>query len=183
MKLDLAKELYFRELDRRAQLDSAPTFNVVVLTLLTALFSYYASAYENRGLSSSLIFLGCLSGATVCSVGAIVYILRSYVGFVWSYLPYPRTLLEHHQALKAYHAEHGLDSGTPDDVFEDFLRERLVSAATENAANNNARSELQYAARRFIVVSVILAIVAGLPLAKDVLVMSIDLLSTKGAQP
>jgi hypothetical protein len=103
MDLELAKTLYFRELDRRQELDSAPTFRVGVLALVAGVFSYYAEHFTITDNASSWFFLGCSAGALVSGALAIVWVIRSYTGFVWAYLPFADQLKAHYDSLLEYH--------------------------------------------------------------------------------
>ena len=167
MDIELSKELYYRELDRRDQLDSSITLRVAVVTLLAGLFSYYASAYDAAGLGAPWLFIACASGAAVTAGAAVVVIISALTGYTWAYIALPTDLLEYYDALVRYEQVHGLESKTASEQFEHSLRTRLVAAATHNVLNNNSRSEKLYLASRLISIAVVLGLVAGLPLAVD----------------
>ena len=163
MDLDLAKTLYFRELDRRSELDGAPTFRVAILALLGGVFSYYTQHFSPARDLMSGLFLLSAAGTVAFAALAVVWIIRSYSGYTWAYLPFADQLQEHYESLVAYHAEYPSETQTAESLFSDHLRQRLIEAASRNASNNNQRSELIYRASFFLSVAVVFSLVAGLP--------------------
>jgi hypothetical protein len=160
--LDLAKALYFRELDRRTELDGAPTMRVAILALLGGLFSYYSQRFIVERDLSSVVFIIGTAGTIFFAVVAVIWIIRSYVGFTWAYLPFPDQLESHFQALIEYQAQYAFETA-PEVLFTAHLRQRLIEAASQNASNNNQRAELIYRASLFLSIAVIFSLVAGAP--------------------
>src|SRR5947207_2770401 len=108
MTLDFAQALYFRELDRRFQLDSAPTTRVAAIGLIAGTFSFYGSRYTPEGAVLPWIFLASIAGAMIFGTLAIAWIVRCYAGYEWSYLANPQNLLDHYAQLKAFGVQHNL---------------------------------------------------------------------------
>ena len=160
--LDLAKALYFRELDRRTELDGTPTMRVAILALLGGLFSYYSQRFVVECDLPSVVFIIGTAGAIFFAVVAVIWIIRSYVGFTWAYLPFPDQLESHFQALVEYQAQYAFETA-PEVLFAAHLRQRLIEAASQNASNNNQRAELIYRASLFLSIAVIFSLVAGAP--------------------
>jgi len=158
-----AETFYFKELERRKDLDAAPTFRVAALTLLGGVYSFYLKSFHIDGSIISWLFLIAATGTLVCGSLSVVWIVRSFVGFSWGYVPCADQLLAHHAELQKYHTEHGLDSGTPDTVFDEYLQKCFVEAASKNTRNNNLRSELLYSASYFLAVAVLFTLLAGVP--------------------
>ena len=163
MTLEFAQTLYFREIDRRFQLDAAPTVRVAALGLLGAIFSFYIGRYQPSGRFLPWLFLICVAGALVSGALAVIWIVRSYAGFIWQYLPSAARLIAHYHDLEI--AANRAPAGTLDakQVFETGLIEHLAAAAAHNARNNNIRSELLYYASSFIASAVAFTFLAGVP--------------------
>lgn len=157
------KELYFRELDRRDQLDAAPTLRIAVLALVGGVFSSYFRALRMDSSILTWIFLSAAMGALVFAVLTVIWIVRSYVGFSWEHLPYASDLGSFYDSLVHYEQTYELASGTADTMFDEDLCLKLQTAATTNAYNNNARSELIYAASRFLAGVVVCTLLGGVP--------------------
>jgi hypothetical protein len=169
MDVEFLKTLYFRELDRRAQLDAAPTPRVAILGIVGGVFTYYTDRLDLTSILFTGFFLACAAGAIVFSTLSIFWIIRSYVGYTWAYLPFPDQLVNHYEALVEYHEEYATETADPERLFTNHLRQRLVEATTQNASNNNQRSELIYRASLFLSVAVVFALVAGVPLLSSAL--------------
>lgn len=167
MDTAFVKELYFWEFERRHRLDAAPTFRIGILALLAGVYSFYFDIYEFGVDLGGVFFLSVVSLALVFSLLAVAWIVRSYIGYTYDLLPHAEELAAYHRSLKEYEQVHDLNPGTADQLFDEFLQERLVAAATRNGYNNNSRSELIYGASRFLSVVVFLAVLGGIPVALD----------------
>lgn len=163
------KELYFRELDRRDVLDSAPTLRIGVLALLGALHSFYFSVFPLGDSGWTWLFLAVTASATVCSVLAILWIVRCFVGYTWQYLPPAGRLLEFFDELIAYEKEYNLGHRRADALFNEALRTQLATTTEHNEHNNVKRSELLYGASRFLAAAVILTLLAAVPVLVEAL--------------
>ena len=164
MDIEFAKMLYFRELDRRSQLDPGSNFRVGVLALLAGVYVYYLNTYTMSNLWCGVLFVLCAIISALFALLAIISIIRVYVGFQWSYLPYPEQMLRYHQDLQAYQADYGESSP---DAFSEYLLLALIESATTNMANNNSRSEHMYAASRALSIAVVSTMLAGIPVITE----------------
>ena len=164
MDLEFTKTLYFRELDRRAQVDSGSSFRIGVLALLAGVFVYYLNTYTMSNFWCGAFFVLCATTSALFAFLAIISIIRVYVGFQWSYLPYPGQMLQYHQALQAYQAHYGESSP---DAFSEYLLHALIESATANMINNNSRSEHLYAASRSLSIAVVSTMLAGIPVITE----------------
>jgi hypothetical protein len=158
-----AETFYFKELDRRRDTDSAPTFRVAALALLGGVFSFYLRSFAIDGGLGAWLFLFSAAAVVVFSTLAVIWIVRLFVGFSWGYVPCPDQLESHYGELLAYHEKFTLDSGTPDEAFDQYLRRCFVEAASKNMRNNNDRSELLYRASFFLALAVFFTLIAGIP--------------------
>jgi hypothetical protein len=164
MKTERAETYYFKELDRRKDLDSAPTFRVAVLALVGGVFSYYTQHLALTQGWLSWLFLVAAGAVVVFAALSIIWMVRLYVGFSWGYLPSPELLEGYYRELCDYGEKFGFDSGGPEEAFDKYLGAKYVEAATLNVRNNNARSELLYRASFFLAIAVFFTLLAGVPL-------------------
>ena len=167
MDLEFAKLLYFRELDRRAELDSAPTFRVAILALLGGVFSFYMQHFQPASNVLSILFLASAAATVFFSVLSVIWIIRSYSGYVWAYLPLPEQLATHYEELVEYHSRYPSETNTAETLFATHLRQQFIEAASRNARNNNRRSEFIYRASLFLSVAVVFSLLAGLPVLSE----------------
>jgi hypothetical protein len=167
--LEFAQSLYFRELDRRVQLDSAPTVRIAALGLIAGTFSFYTGRYAPAGIFLPWLFLVCLGGAMFFGALSIVWIIRSYAGFEWRYLANPAKLLEYYVEIKRLNSTGPSPGLEPDEVFAAGLVENLVKAAAHNFRNNNVRSQLLYHASIFLSWAVLFTFLAGVPVLFEAL--------------
>ncbi|MGZ5442973.1 MAG: hypothetical protein ACXW5U_13045 [Thermoanaerobaculia bacterium] len=162
MDLEFAKTLHFRELDRRVELDQAATYRVAIVGVVGGVFTYYS---DKLPLNASLhwLFVICAAAALVFSTLAIIWLVRSFVGYNWKYSAYPSELLAHYRELVSYVQQYAITTPVSD-LFNEQVRDRLVAAATVNMQNNNLRAALLYRASLFIVSAVVATLIGGIPL-------------------
>ncbi len=168
MDLQFAKELHFRELDRRNQLDAAPGLRVVGIGLVAGLFTQYYRVYAASGQTAPRMQVWIATLAAFSLVLAILQIVRIYLGFSWQHLASAQDLLAHYEALQDYKAQQDTAKDyDADAAFAEHLRLRLVEAATANAYSNNLRSERLYSASRWVALALALALIAGIRCVLD----------------
>ena len=164
MDLELAKTLHFRELDRRTQLDGAPTFRVAVLALLGGALSFYAERFTPMSPFLDALFVVSIALALFFASLSVAWLVKCYVGYLWGVLPPATKLKTYFDELRAYDATHGLEGTTPEKLFEAHLLQLLVEAAAANTINNNKRSDLIARATFCLVLATIFTLIAGIPL-------------------
>jgi hypothetical protein len=148
---------------------STPRRRSASLAVLGSIVSFYIEKYRPTLPFLEALFVVGIAGASVFAVLSVVWLIRSYVGYVWRLLP-PATELERFfEQLKAYDAQYGLGVGTPTSHFEAHLLSLLVDAATRNSKGNNQRSHITATATVYLVVATVFTLLAGLPLAYEAL--------------
>lgn len=167
MDSQFLKELYFHELNRRAELDEVPTRLATVLTLIVAVFAFYV---QNFSFDSSLltwVFGGMLVAGASLFLLSITWIARASIGYQYAFLAYVEDYENFAVNLREYYANGGVAEGEAERLAaEDVsssLRERLVAATTRNARNNNRRAEIFYTGKRLLLGLLCAAGLAGVP--------------------
>ncbi|GEM_PF-5986560 len=156
MNTDLAKELYFKELDDKAQQDNRLGVHVAAVSVVGgALVVLVRWAWPP---ATTLAWAGLVLwvAAAVVYILAVVWALR-VVRFRYEKLAVPDQLLTYSRDLDAYYSTHPEDKGAASTDFDDSLLEKLCHAATVNSNNNVIRSERFYTAAIMLLVVVILA--------------------------
>jgi hypothetical protein len=158
----LYKEQYYFELTRKNQLTSQLSIPIGILTILGGLASYF---YRNISICSDykhnvIIILFILS--IISFVYTIYYLIRSYYGFSYSYIPSPKVIDAYKNDLSTYHKS----VGNPEDVVERELKEYLIglyaSTTHINIRNNDSKSEYLHKANTFLIATLVLLIISAL---------------------
>ena len=171
--MDLAKEIYFRELDDKAQLDARLGPFVAILFAVGGLVVFLVRSAWPAPSPWSVACL-VLSGIAVALFSlATFHVVRAMLGFSWARLPHSETLLEHYGKLVCYYAENPTVPGSADDDFEAYLLHHLASTASRNGTNNLVRSARFYRALGYLVAVIITAALAGFCLGTDLLLTAI----------
>ena len=171
MTLELARALYFRELDAKAQNDSRVGPYVALLTAIggALVFLIGRSWPATTPLLQVSITLSLIS--IVVLLMAVLWVLHSLAAsFDYEYLPSAEVLLGPWRDLSRYFARNSDAAGTPREDFDDSLLARLSSAATTNGANNRIRSARLHVVGRLLILVVVLLAGAAALLAAETFV-------------
>jgi hypothetical protein len=162
MDVDLAKELYFRELGSKDEVDKRLGVYVALLSAIGSVLAFLVrSGWTGRTPLRSAEL--ALEGIAVLSYFlAIAWIMRATVGHTYEKLPSPANLLGYWRDIEAYHQANPGVAGDARTDFDDFLLRHLASAATRNAENNLVRSALFYRAAQWLLLAVVVGAAAGL---------------------
>ena len=159
MDLDLARELYFRELDGKAQQDTRLGVYVALLSVIggaLAVLTKWAWPPD-----STLCYVGlAFSVIAVVLYVLSVCVLLGEVGLDWEKLPTPDELLAYRRKLDAYYESNPDDLGSASSDFDDYLLRHLASAATHNSITNLTRSATFYRAGVLLLAVVILTAIS-----------------------
>jgi len=150
MKLDLLKEHYFFELNRKQYLEGALAFPAAVLTGLGGVVFTMAQSFTYYLNPLTMFFLVFLAGAVASLVVAFVYIVRACHRSTYQLAPASNDLLAHMKKLREYYRakeyyrsiEH-LDAKAEKD-FEEGMMEKYAEATTVNKEKNDSKAGYLY---------------------------------------
>lgn len=167
MNIDLAKDLYFREFDAKAELDRRIGVYVALLSAVGGVLGLLGrSAWPGRSFLSCLALI-FVAVAAILFFLAIAWAFRAIIGYTYEKLPDASQLLSYWQQLNTYYKTHAQVIGNPQEDFADFLIRHCASAATRNGQNNLTRSARFYSATVLLLWVVVIAALAALCLLLD----------------
>lgn len=161
MKIELIKELYFRELELKNQHDSRPTLHVAVLSILGGLLFFGYQRLRPLGGGLMVGFWVLFAPAVLSYAVALIQVLRANLGHLYERLPSPDVLYDYHVKLLEYHARNPEATGTPEEEFAEFLARHMVLATSRNTQSNLSRSSRHYSAMRALALTVVFAIASA----------------------
>jgi hypothetical protein len=172
MNLELAKTLYFRELDGKVQQDGKLGTYAALLSALGAALAFVMARVWPSPTPLLKISLALSVVSVILFFIAVVWLFRAMVGSGYELLPLSRELLGHWEELSAYYSAYPSTPGSPADDFDHELLLRLTSAASTNALNNRVRSARFDIEGRLLLAVVVLTGVAVAFVAVDRVVSS-----------
>lgn len=136
MILDLLKELYYFELQRKQQLEASLMLPVAVLTGLGGvLFSFARSFAYNYNLKT-YVFAVTLVGATISLMWVVFYLVRATYPFTYEVIPSSTELLSFYDQSKDYYRSVGAEFMAD----KDFESEMVASYAKASSKNRQTTS-------------------------------------------
>lgn len=141
---DLCRSLYEREWTRRDQHQAAVSTPLALLTALAGALVYLYQQTLGAGDESALrwpvLFYAAFAGAAGSFVYATYALIRSFVGYIYDTIPFPRSLLEYRDGLRAHYAStRETNHQVADREFRAYLDDRFTEAAEWNAQANKVR--------------------------------------------
>ena len=156
------KESYAFEIERKDKLNGSLSFPVGVVALLAGAISVMAKAITlppSLGQEISIVFLA-ISG--ICLVIACYYLIRTYWGHPYKYMPYADELRGYRNKLYKYYIRTGQTeasaSATADKELAEYVVDQYSADASFNAATNNAKSAILFKANAFIIAALVFVV-------------------------
>ena len=159
--LELAKEHYFHELQRKQEIESAMNLPITVLTIITGAIAFLArDAYLPPG-PLTYIFVALLTTAGIGIAVGFALTLAAFWRYFYSEIPIA-DLLVYRESLERYHRS----VGTPtlaDAEFSEGLLRRYTQALARNAAVNQRRAWALYYAKFYLSLAAIALLLSAAP--------------------
>ncbi len=153
--LDLYKEHYFFEINRRHQLTSQLSIPIGILTVLGGLSAYIVKNNFMCSDDKKLLFAVLLSISSLFFIITIYYLIRSYYGYTYRFIPSPKDINDYKKQLSDYHKKLGSSEEKVELELEEFLIERYAIAAHENTWNNDSKSVFLHKANTALIYTLI----------------------------
>ncbi len=169
MKLDLYREFYFFEWNRREQITSATNIPIALATILGGVIAFLLRTYPYKEQSHSPwetgLFTILIGAAAVSLLWGISFLIRSYHGYNYKRIPVPGKLRDHYDEIHAYHKEwtEADAAEAAEEAFDSYLRERLADATDRNAENNRLKAGRLHSGVKRLIASLVFAAGAIVP--------------------
>lgn len=98
-----------------------------------------------------------------CYLRTIYFLVRSYHGHVYRFLPFALEIRSYRDDLRHWYATYGGGSDEAEKEFEEYLERLNAEAADHNARINLEKSEYLFRANTWLVYCVILTVAAFVP--------------------
>jgi len=167
MSLQLYRELYAEESQRREQLQTSTGTPISIVTVLGGGLVLMGKVFENSNPLLYIPFWIALGLAIGCLAGAVYCIVRSVNGYVYQRIPFATQLATHQNNLRDF----GASTGKPESAqtaFEEYLSRKYITAAEINAVHNENRGEWLNRANRCLVYALCTTAIAGIPAAVQI---------------
>lgn len=166
------KELYFKENERRQEVNSALNIPLAVITALSSgtyflitSFAYKADSF----LSLVFVLLMVLTGITLLI--SIYFLIRAFSDFSKGYeylgIPYVNELYNWHQELEEYCKTYELGKDHTDELFETYLLKNLVKHTDHNMYVNDKKLGYIYLSKKFLIGALVLIFISLIPFGNN----------------
>lgn len=139
MNLDLLRELYYFELQRKQQLEASLMLPVAVLTGLGGVLFSFARSFRYGHNVKTYVFVAALTGATISLMWVVFYLIRGTHPFTYEVIPSSTELLSFYNESKDYYKSTRAEFKADED-FESEMRAAYAKASSKNRQNNISKS-------------------------------------------
>ena len=167
--LDLYKELYHKENDRRGEIQNSLNIPIAVLTALSTVTYYFMITFDYRVETFlNFIFITIVSLTIACILISVYHLVRAFTEFTFtrSYeytgLPYTKELYDWYEQLKEHFQVHGTD-GDARTHFNEYLEKSFVEHVDHNMFVNDQKSRFIFQSKRWMVFALILTLISTVP--------------------
>lgn len=166
MDLELLKEFYFFELERKQQLESSLVFPVAVLTALGGVVFSLAGSFRYGHNLKTYVFVPTLAGAIISVLWVVYYLVRATHRFTYELVPSASVLLSFYEDSTAYYRSIGAEFKADQD-FEAEMKNAFARATSKNHLNNISKAGFLYRAHMGLVAVAIFSGLSGIAYFAD----------------
>lgn len=170
-KIEIYREMYWRELDLRNELSRTVTFLSVIVSIVFGAGAFVIETKISgleRVISAPDLFVGCTIFLTyVFGVVSVVFIIRTTHGRTYEFVPSPFEIEKYsHESRKYFEfvAPKRVNARVRED-FKRLLNAYFVNCTDSNRKNNIVRAAYRFRAYRFAVLSIVFLIASFIGLA------------------
>lgn len=166
-KFEFYKEFYFKELNRRNEINSSLTIPIGLITALIGGVSYLLTNFEYHcRVWLTIPFVMATSTGVMFLICAVFNLIKAYTNFPGHYdyilIADIDVLESYYQSLQKYYAS---DPGLYDNAdkdFEEYIITEMVRNTGANQRTNNRKTKFSYNCEKYLICSLI-AISISLP--------------------
>jgi uncharacterized Tic20 family protein len=167
-RFDFFKETYFREEEKKNEINNSLSLPIGVITILIGVVFYLLTNFDFKfNLLLSIIFLvSSLSCILFLSLSCF-HVIKSYTnfhnGYGYSYLADSDDLESFYQANKAYYKVNPQLNDISDDEFSDYILSELIKNTDTNQKNNKTKSFHRYLSLKHLITALLLVFLTIFP--------------------
>lgn len=162
--LDLYKQSYYFELQRKEELNRSLSIPMGLVTVLAGAILFYLRNLPNGPLDAlGGVFLLLLGVTVLAAFVAIGYIARAWTGHEYVYLWTPKEIEEQRAKLQRYFEQYPDAPPGAEKALADLLRTRFAECADLNTRTNDRKAFLRYNGNRYIIAATVAIMVGAVP--------------------
>jgi hypothetical protein len=163
MRLELVREIYRDEWERRDQLTASLSTPIGVVTGIGGAIALLLKDFHFADDWTTRAFSFCI-GVAIAFLGAATYYLaRSNHGYLYEKIPDPGELRAFHAELESYYERAGAEGEGVEKDFNEYLVQRYADAADKNSRNNISKAAYLYRAHQAITIALVAVALSVLP--------------------
>lgn len=159
-RLEFYKEFYFREHDKRNEINDSLSLPIGLITALIAGTFYLLTTFDYSVFSWLLIvFLAIVSIGFVFLILSIYFLIKAYsnfpVGYEYMKIPDVDLIEKYREDLKKHYAEEKKEDISEKEV-EEYVLQEIIRNTGDNQRNNKEKAKFRYNCEYYLIISLII---------------------------
>lgn len=160
-KFEFYHDYYFRELDRKNEINSSLSIPIGLITALSGGLSYLLTNFEyHLNLWLTIPFMIATGAGLFFLILSVYNLIKAYTNFPGRYeyilIADVDVIERYHGDLKKYYASKPSSPNLADQEFEDYIVSEMVKNTGVNQRNNKKKTKFSYNCEKYLISALIL---------------------------
>lgn len=164
------KEHYFHEANRRHQLTNALAIPIGVLTVIAGALIVVAKHIDMPLSRIEGFILMFLVIASILLLVTVCFLTRSYFNYSYGYIATSQELKEYLEKLREVYGADSNSENKANAELEEYINSQYAEHTHRNVQNNDQKSYYVHKANGFLIATLIVAFVSGVPYVIDTII-------------
>jgi hypothetical protein len=167
-RFDFCKELYFKESDKKNEINNSLSLPIGVITGFVVAFFYLLTTFDFECNLFQTLFFSLLGVASIIYLAASIYhLIKAYSnfhnGYDYLYLADSLELENFYKELKKYFKDNPTLTDTSEEDFENFIVDEMIKDTDTNQKNNKKKNWHRYVCEKHLITAFILLSITLIP--------------------
>lgn len=166
-RFDYYKEVYYKELENRNDINNSLSLPIGLITGMIAGLFYFLTAFNYKySVWLSAFFISVVVISVINLVFSIYYLIQAYCkitkGYDYSILADSSVIDSYYLELKNYYSKHLAPNTNADEESKNYLISEMVRNTDDNQKNNKEKGKHRYNCEKYLIISFI-ALTTAIP--------------------
>lgn len=159
-KFEFYKENYFKELDKRNEINNSLSLPIGLITAIVAGIFYLLTNFDYKySLFLALIFSATILISLCFLIISVYHLIKAYSDFPKAYyyaiLPDTNEIENYYQELKKFYSSNTSVTDTSEQEVENHILTEMIKNTGENQKNNKRKSKFRYDCEYYLIATLI----------------------------
>lgn len=160
-RYEFFKELYFKELDKRNEINNSLSLPIGLITAVVAGIFYLLTNFDYRYyFIITILFSVAVIAAISFLVASIYHLIKAYTdfpkGYEYSLIADANDIEDYYKQLKEFYSVNPSSINTADHELESYVLTEIIKNTDDNQKNNKRKNKFRYNCEKYLIAAFIL---------------------------